>query len=158
MMTLAPNKVSQSGYTITELITVMVIIGIIAAAALPRFFDRNTFDSRGFYDQTIATLRYAQKTAIAQRRSVCVAFAANSMTLSLDTIHLDVAHPVANCPGVNIADPSGKSSYILTAPSGVSLAGTDFSFDSLGRSNISVAPIAVDSYTITIHQATGYVR
>ena len=38
----------QHGFTLTELITIIVILGIISAVAAPRFFDRNVFESRGF--------------------------------------------------------------------------------------------------------------
>ncbi|HZW22007.1 type II secretion system protein, partial [Noviherbaspirillum sp.] len=64
----------RGGFTLTELIVTLVILGILAIAIVPRFLDRSTFDSRGFHDETLAILRYAQKTAIAQRRNVCVAF------------------------------------------------------------------------------------
>ena len=47
------------GFSMVELIAVMIIAGILAAMALPRFFDRNIFESRGFHDQVISTLRYA---------------------------------------------------------------------------------------------------
>ena len=72
--------VRQQGFTIVELITIIIILGILAAIAAPRFFDRNVFASRGFHDQVIATLRHAQKTAIAQRSFVCVAFSAVGVT------------------------------------------------------------------------------
>lgn len=64
-----------------ELITVIVIIGIMGAVVMPRFFDRNTFDSRAYYDQVISTLRYAQKTAIAQHITVCVVDTATQIGL-----------------------------------------------------------------------------
>ncbi len=73
----------QRGFTLTELITIIVILGIISAVAAPRFFDRNVFESRGFYDQVSSTLRYAQKAAIAQHRFVCVAITtAQTITLT----------------------------------------------------------------------------
>ncbi|MEK7810720.1 MAG: prepilin-type N-terminal cleavage/methylation domain-containing protein, partial [Pseudomonadota bacterium] len=60
------KRLKQRGFTLVELITVMVIVGILAVVALPRFFDKNTFDSRGYADQVISTLRFAQKVAVAQ--------------------------------------------------------------------------------------------
>ena len=154
-----PSVAIQRGFSLVELITIMVIIGVLSAIAAPRFFDRNTFDSRGFYDQTISTLRYAQKAAIAKHRFVCVAFAANSITLTYDPTAPSIAHTVATCPGNNLTDPGGQAPYTITAPSGVTLAGAAlFSFDALGRTSIAVAPITVDSYSINVDQETGYVR
>jgi MSHA pilin protein MshC len=147
----------QHGFSLVELITIMLILGVLGAVAMPRFFERSTFDARGFYDQVISTLRFAQKTAIAQHRFVCVAFAGNSLTLTFDQIPPSAAHTAAAC-GNQLTDPSGKTPYIIAAPSGVALAGANFSFDALGRASIAVAPITVDGYTINIDQATGYVR
>lgn len=138
----------------TELITVIVIMGILAAAVLPRFFDRNTFDTRGFYDQTISTLRYAQKTAIAQRRLVCVTFPTTS------SIQLRIASSfgLAACD-TDLSNPGGGTSYVVNAPSGVTLSGAAaFNFDALGRATTAVAPISVASYTINVDQETGYVH
>ncbi len=93
----------QRGFTLTELITVMVIVGILAAVVMPRFFERNVFDSRAFHDQVVSTLRYAQKAAIAQHRFVCVAFTANSVDLTYgDNSNCAVA-------GGALASPSGHA-------------------------------------------------
>ena len=43
----------QHGFTLVELITVMVILGIISVVAIPRFFDQGGYDSRAFHDQVI---------------------------------------------------------------------------------------------------------
>ena len=45
-----------SGFTLVELIVTLVILGIIAVVAIPRFTARNSFDSRGFYDRATATV------------------------------------------------------------------------------------------------------
>lgn len=146
------SVLKQRGFTLTELITVMVIVGIIAAVAVPRFFERNTFDSRGFHDQVISTLRYAQKSAIAQHRFVCVGFAANSITLTYGA--------TAAC-GSNLAGPAGQTPYTVAAPTAdVTLSGgTPFSFNPLGSASaaqsITVSGIATP---ITVVADTGYVQ
>jgi MSHA pilin protein MshC len=152
---------NQRGFTLVELITVIVIVGIIAVAAVPRFFDRNVFDSRGFYDQVISTLRYAQKAAIAQHRYVCVTFAANSITLTFDPTSPSAAHPVATCSN-QLTSPTGQSPYIVTSPTtSVTLSGgTAFNFDALGRPSAAQSNITVSGYTptITVEVETGYVH
>ncbi len=140
------------GYTIVELITIIVIAGILATFAAPRFFDRNVFDSRGFYDQVIASLRYAQKTAIAQHRFVCVAFAANSVTLTTGA--------TAAC-GTNLTGPTGQSPYSVSS-SNASFAATPaaFNFDALGRPSAAPPPFTVSGYaaSISVEAETGYVH
>ena len=155
------SKNKTDGFTLIELVTVLIIVGVLAVAALPRFFDRNTFDSRGFYDQSIATLRYAQKIAIAQHRFVCVAFpTSSSIKLTFDATPPSTAHTAATCPGSPLTGPDGKSPYVVTAPSGVTLSGyADFNFNALGKTSpkqdISVLGYA---HHIFVETETGYVH
>lgn len=98
----------QRGFTMTELIMVLVIVGILAAIVAPRFFQASIFQSRGFADQVQATLRYAQKEAIAQRRYVCVTFPTNN------SIQLMIGTTTA-C-GSNLPPLSGgAATYSITA-------------------------------------------
>lgn len=120
---------NQRGFTMTELITIMVIIGILAAIAMPRFFDRDTFDSRGFYDQVISTLRYAQKAAVAQHRFVCVTFTANSISLTQGTNSDCTANAGA------LTNPSGTPYPLRSAHATFSATPANLSFDCLGRPN-----------------------
>lgn len=55
-----------------ELIVVMILVGILAAVGVSRYFDRTSFDADAFAGQAKAMLRYAQKVAVAQNRSVSV--------------------------------------------------------------------------------------
>lgn len=124
-----PVAVVQRGYTMVELTAVMVIIGILAAVAMPRYFDRGTFESREFHDQVISTLRYAQKAAIAQHRFVCVAFTVNSIALSYGSN--------SDCSvgqGI-LTSPSGDPYPLTSTQSVFNPVPTSLSFDCLGRPN-----------------------
>lgn len=143
------------GFTLPELIIVIAITGILAVVAIPRLHTKE-FDERGFRDETLAALRYAQKAAIAQRRNVCAAFAAGSITLTIAASSGD-ASP-CNTP---LSSPSGASPYTITAAAGVSYAATptDFSFNALGRpSTGQTIQVSGAPDTITVEAETGYVH
>ncbi|MEI2695131.1 MAG: prepilin-type N-terminal cleavage/methylation domain-containing protein [Saprospiraceae bacterium] len=83
-----PRK--QPGFTMVELITVMIIVGIMAVVALPRFNSAG-FNTTGYRDKARAALEFARKSAVAQRRIVCVALAGNSLTLTIDNVTPETA-------------------------------------------------------------------
>jgi len=143
---------AQHGFTLIELIMTMIIIGILAVFVAPRFFDANIFKSRGFADQVQASLRYAQKEAIAQHRFVCVAFTGTSITLSIGT--------TVAC-GAPLQSPTGGA-YVITAPASIAFAAvpTGFSFNALGQPTNAPQTINITGVTnaITIEAETGYVH
>ncbi|MDO9150391.1 MAG: prepilin-type N-terminal cleavage/methylation domain-containing protein [Methylotenera sp.] len=150
----------HNGFTVVELVAVIVIVGIIAAVAAPRFIGRDAFDARGAYGTLISALRYAQKTAIAQRTNVFV-----NINLSARTICLGYTNTCIPA----VIDPATLAPYAKTLPNGVSLASTSpiIAFDGLGRPipnaqatfQIQNAVVPTESIrTITVEAETGYVR
>jgi MSHA pilin protein MshC len=130
----------QRGFTLIELIMVIVILGVLAVYAAPRMFNSGDFYARGFHDETLGYLRYAQKTAIAQRRTVCVTFATSSVTLAIAS-----SPSTFNCAAADtLYGPKGESPVTLTARPGVSysttLAPADFNFDGLVNPSAGPAP------------------
>lgn len=61
------------GFTMVELIVVMVLLGIVAAVGVPKLMGSNSFAPLALRDEIESGLRYAQKTAVGHRRLVCAA-------------------------------------------------------------------------------------
>lgn len=137
---------NNDGFTLIELISVMVIIGVLAITALPRFVNVDQFASRGFFEEAISAVRYAHKLAIASGCSIQVSFdsAAESYTLSRWTGGVNCSDRVG--PAV-VARPGGGGDFTGVAPDGVNVvANLLFYFDRIGRPrNAAGALIAADT-------------
>lgn len=160
------NLSNQAGFTLIELIMVIVMLGVLAVFAAPRMFNTGDFTARGFHDETLSLLRYAQKTAIAQRRTVCVAFTSNRVSLSMAS-----AAAATNCAtstSTAMTGPNGEAT--VTGRSGVrfdssSPSNWDFNFNGLGQPiDTSGVPVTkrtieiVDAGKIYVEAETGYVH
>ncbi len=154
----------MQGFTLVELIMILLLAAILAVAVSGRFTGRE-LDDRGFHDGTLAYLRFAQKSAIAQRRTVCVTFGANTVALRMVST---VASYDCTTATTALRGPRGEPSALLLASTGVSYVAVpaDFSFDSLGRPVSSTGvPLGAQSFQvsgsgliITVESGTGYVH
>lgn len=147
----------SDGFTTLELIVVILIVSVLAAASLPKLMSTG-LDERGFRDRVLSSLRYAQKSAIAAHRVVCVTF-------SSDNVQFNIAK--------NFADTNCADSQTLIGPNGVALTvssdgkasfvGTPsaIQFDAAGCTNpgsvISVNGLPAN-LAITVEAETGYVH
>ena len=154
---------TQNGFTLIELVMVMVITGILAVVAIPRFMD-HTFDERGFHDAVKAAMQHARHVAVASRRFACVNVvagtgSAGTVSLLRDTKSPETVTTVGCTPGcassascTTIALPApgrGCATNQVCAPSGVTLGGGSLIFDPLGRT-VDVNRVVVGATPITI--------
>jgi len=61
-------KKNQTGFTIIELITVIILIGILAVAVLPKFDGTASYEAHSHRAQLISALRLTQQRAMQQTR------------------------------------------------------------------------------------------
>lgn len=135
---------AQRGFTIAELVIVMVIVGVLSAVAVPRLFDQSEFAARGGRDFLASDLRYAQKSAIALRRNVCVAIAGSTVAATIATA--PGSDQPCN-PGAALVHPANNLSFADPAnalPGGAAVtAGANVIFDAVGRPlSAPAAPLA----------------
>ncbi len=110
----ARRRVRHAGFTMVELIVVLVIAGILSAVAIERFFDSATIEVREYSDQARAIIRYGQKLAIAQNRPIYVSATGNRFALC-------TASACGN--GTLINAPGGSNSGSSVAKTQCTLAG-----------------------------------
>ena len=136
------------GFTLAELVIVIVIAAILAAIAIPQF-NQPAIDAAWFHEQARAGVRYAQRTAVAQRRPVFVVVEAGP------ALALCYADPC----GARVRELATGNNFVLTAPTGValSISVSPLSFNGLGQPS-AAATVTVGARTITINAETGYVQ
>jgi MSHA pilin protein MshC len=153
----------SDGFTMVELITVMILIGILAVVALPRLDQSQGFGATSFRDRVAASLRFAQKSAVAHRRLVCATVAADRLTLAVDG-----SFGAGTC-AMALSGPDGASPAALSPSASVTLTsapGGPLYFQPSGSATSDAAGTAPSGFTltvtgqtpITVNGATGYVQ
>ncbi len=152
----AMNISRPAGFTLIELITCMVILGILIAVVAPRFPDNQIFSTRGFADELASSLRHAQRIAIASDCSVQVRIDAAGYSAWQRSAHAtcnspgawDQAVPRTDGTALEGVTPDGVAGAPATTV--IFLRGGELD----GGANVA---LAVGAYTINVSGRTGRV-
>ncbi len=137
----------QQGFTLPELIAVVMLISILAAVAVPKMTGALSFRDDSWREQIVAALHSAHKSAVAHRRLVCATVNAGNVTLSMAS-----ANPATTCDttlagidgSANVAAANGAAATASVSPAGV------LYFQPSGRVSTDGAGSSVAVRTITL--------
>lgn len=149
-----------AGFSLVELVVVIVVLGILSAVMIPRWTGGSGFEERGFRDEVAAALRYAQKSAIAARRTVCAAIVSAPAEISF---RIASAYGAADCStGSALPGPDGQPLIVRPdGPGGFASAPATIVFDAGGRPT-AAATLGFSglpaTLNLTVEAETGYVH
>lgn len=147
----------MGGFTLVELVVVMVLLAVVASIGLGRMADREPFAAQALRDQLTSGLRVAQAAAQAQRRTVHVALAANPPVL---TVCLDAGctQPLKTPAGDVqwLSETAGlrlsAAASFRYAPDGSTDLGANLVLQVLGETGVATPQ------TLTVEAGSGYVH
>lgn len=156
------NGNRQWGFTIVELVMVIVILGILAAYMVPRFANQAPFEARGYYDETLSASRYAQKIAIASGCHTQI-----SVTAAAGYSLLQRAGCTIGAFNLAVTHPGTGNAFASPPPAGLAInPDIAFYFDPRGRprsvadDTLLAAPqaTAIGANTLQVEPYTGFVH
>lgn len=141
--------INRNGFTIIEVVAVMVVVGIFAAVALARIASTATYSLASEADTLRMHLRYAQFRALSDDVTWGMAFTGTSYTILRDGAMAPYKLP-------------NEASATHTLPSGVTMSGVNVTFDSWGSPGtnnitITLSSSGEPSQTINITKNTGHI-
>lgn len=141
---------AEQGFSLIELIAVVIIVGIIAAVGSARIAPTNTMQLHASRDTLLTVLLVAQQKAMVQN---------NAVQLIASDSQIDIRQDV-NDNGVFSEDESirfGGVTYPLTLTGNVMLTSATLDYDHLGRVTPTTLVLTQGSNSVTVTvTGTGY--
>ena len=146
------NIEKQAGFTMIEVIAVIIIIGIIAAVAVSKIASTRDYHVAAEADILKMNLRYAQLRSLGDDKHWGISFSGSSYTLLRD----------GNTAPYNLPN---ENSSVHTLPSGINVSGDTVIFnewgtpvDPSGSALTNSINIILGEKTITVIKNTGFIE
>ena len=150
------------GFTMVELIAVMLLVGVLAVVALPRLDGTLGLRGTAWRDQVLAATLQARSLATGHRRLVCLTVATGAVQMTMAS-----ANPASSC-NTTLPGPDGDARWAVDPASlavTVSPAGTLYlqpdgrvTSDGAGLTAVNVSIAIAGETALQITGETGHVR
>ncbi len=135
------------GFTLIELVVVILILGILSAVIVPRL-DITSFRQTGFFQQALASIRFAQKRAITSGCTVSVFIDSTNCNITFTGVP-------AGCPAGAIRNPGTGNANFCNDSTAAGAPAAAFTFDNIGRPSAAQS-INFTGTTIQVVAETGF--
>jgi MSHA pilin protein MshC len=150
----------SAGFTLVELVVILIVMSVIAVVGMPRFFGVNQFEQMGYADALASAIRFAQKTAVATGCDTRVQVSASSFALWQRADSCDSG------AFTRALSRGGGTQWQGSAPAGVTSSTLDIYFDAVGvpyrhaddNALSESVDISVGERTLTVEAQTGFVH
>lgn len=154
------------GFTLVEMVTTLIIVGIIGIFAVGRLDFNDVFEQRGVRDKVVAALQFVRKAAVAQRRYVCVVTNGGTVSFTIDTaVPENTASafggtcPFAQALALPVADRDcGVAGNAVCSRGHATIGGGNFQFDPQGRASATTTFTVTGQSSITVEGESGHVH
>ena len=150
------------GFTMVELIAVMLLVGVLAVVALPRLDGTLGLRGTAWRDQVLAATLQARSLATGHRRLVCLTVATGAVQMTMAS-----ANPASSC-NTTLPGPDGDARWAVDPASlavTVNPAGTLYlqpdgrvTSDGAGLTAVNVSIAIAGETALQITGETGHVR
>ncbi len=145
-----------SGFSLIELIVVVMLLGILSVFAMGRLFDQNQFAARGFFDDTVTAVRFAQKLAVSTGCEVRVTLSSGGYVLNQRATTCSTGDFTRS-----VKNPANRGNdYENDAVAGLSVPSTTITFDAQGLASSDTTVVLTGSgvsYSFRVYAETGLV-
>ena len=139
-----PGSQWQRGFSLTELVMVMVILGVVATYAVTRGGSPSAATGSAQAQEFARDLRHAQMLAMTWGKALVVTVTGSGYSVACATAG------AAPCNASPVIDPARGAAFAVALTNGATLGPGSVRFDSLGRPSTGVAPSTSDaSFTLT---------
>jgi MSHA pilin protein MshC len=150
--TAAPRAVA--GFTLIELIVVIVLMAILIGVASTRFFGQGAFEAPAFAQELASAARYAQKLAVVSGCPVSLAVTATGYALLQPATSACSGTPAMTRP---VQHPASGEDFVATVPGGVAIGGAATVTFSGGGIPSTGATYTIGGQQVIIAAGSGYV-